>query len=402
MSQAALDVIVRSIPAGVVVFERNGRIAFVNDRAIELYGVDPRGLELPDHSTKLMKLLTLNGEIYPPNKLPATKALLNGAESKDDLIIERPDGSRVTISASASPIFDKEGNIIGAVGIFVDITERKKAEDALRKSELVSRRRAEDLAALQVKLKKKATEVEEYATQMERLAQERLEKLKDAERLATLGQVAGMVEHDIRNPLQTIISDVYMAISDIEQLSPSAQKTSLLEGLKEIEESTEYINRIVADLQDYAKMLKPVAKETDLEAVCNQVLSKREIPAGVDASCRIEADVKTLMTDPDLLKRILTNLVSNAVHAMPKGGKLVVHAFKDGREVVLTVKDTGVGIADDAKSKLFAPLFTTRSKGQGFGLPIVKRMTEALGGTVTLESQVGKGTTFIVHFPFKN
>ena len=84
---------------------------------------------------------------------------------------------------------------------------------------------------------------------------------------------------------------------------------------------------------------------------------------------------------------------------MPKGGKLTIHAYKEANDSIITVKDTGVGIPEDVKDKLFTPLFTTKSKGQGFGLAVVKRMTEALGGTVSFESQEGKGTTFIIRLP---
>ena len=84
---------------------------------------------------------------------------------------------------------------------------------------------------------------------------------------------------------------------------------------------------------------------------------------------------------------------------MTNGGKLTIEAAKEGKAVVITVKDTGVGIPQEVKGKLFTPIFTTKSKGQGFGLPVVKRMTEALGGTVTFESQEGKGTTFLVRLP---
>ena len=99
------------------------------------------------------------------------------------------------------------------------------------------------------------------------------------------------------------------------------------------------------------------------------------------------------------MKRILSNLVINAVQAMPNGGKLEVKACPNAGEFVITVKDTGMGIPEEIKTKMFTPLFTTKSKGQGFGLPVVKRMTEALGGTVTFESEEGKGTTFTLRLP---
>jgi len=107
------------------------------------------------------------------------------------------------------------------------------------------------------------------------------------------------------------------------------------------------------------------------------------------------------MADPDLLKRVISNLVLNAVQAMPKGGKLTIQTHKDQKGVVISVKDSGVGIPKEIQGKMFTPMFTTKAKGQGFGLPVVKRMTESLGGTVTFESQEGKGTIFKVHLPTK-
>jgi PAS domain S-box-containing protein len=275
-----------------------------------------------------------------------------------------------------------------------EIFQRKKAE-----AELMLR--TEELERLQVRLEEKASEVEEYANQMEQLAQERLDKLRDSERLATVGQVAGMVGHDIRNPLQAITSDLYLAGSDLALLPPSAEKTSALESLKEIEKNVDYINKIVQDLQDYSKTLKPVAKELNLDTLCQSVLEKSSVPKNIDASCIIRSEVQTIIIDPDFLKRILDNLVSNAVHAMPRGGILKISACRDAGDLVLTVDDTGVGIPEENLSKLFTPLFTTRSKGQGFGLPVIKRMTNALGGTVSVESEVGKGTKFTIRLPLQ-
>ena len=88
------------------------------------------------------------------------------------------------------------------------------------------------------------------------------------------------------------------------------------------------------------------------------------------------------MADSTFINRIMYNLVTNAVQAMPKGGKLTIHAYKEAKDVLITVKDTGVGIPENVKGKLFTPMFTTKSKGQGFGLAVIKRMTESLGGTV--------------------
>jgi signal transduction histidine kinase len=143
-------------------------------------------------------------------------------------------------------------------------------------------------------------------------------------------------------------------------------------------------------------MINPVVQETNLRALCKELLQEKKIPKNVRASCHVERSANTIMIDCDLLKRVLGNLVSNALQAMPNGGELSLSAHKEASNIVISVQDTGVGIPDRIKSNLFSPLFTTKSKGQGFGLAVVKRLTEALGGTVTFESQEGNGTTFTV------
>jgi PAS domain S-box-containing protein len=222
---------------------------------------------------------------------------------------------------------------------------------------------------------------------------------KNAERLAAIGATAGMVGHDIRNPLQTIAGEVFLAQSALKDFPESESKISIKESLDIIEHQTEYVNKIVQDLQDYAKPIKPAVKEIDLQNVCGELLSKAKVPENVSVSCQVEPEARKLLSDPDILKRVMINLVTNAVQAMPEGGKLYIKAYLDGSDTVLVVDDTGCGIPQDVGAKLFTPLFTTKAKGQGFGLAVVKRMTDALGGTVKYESEVGKGTKFFVRLP---
>jgi signal transduction histidine kinase len=169
-----------------------------------------------------------------------------------------------------------------------------------------------------------------------------------------------------------------------------------------IKQNTEYMNKIVLDLQDFAKPLNPCDEETNIEQMVQELLTKNGVPESIQTEARIESDARIVRADSAYMKRILGNLVSNAVQAMPKGGKLTVQAHREKSSVVIMVKDTGVGIPEDVKDKLFTPLFTTKSKGQGFGLAVVKRLTEALGGTVTFDSKEGTGTTFTIRLPQPN
>ncbi|MGD0449521.1 MAG: PAS domain S-box protein [Candidatus Bathyarchaeia archaeon] len=230
-------------------------------------------------------------------------------------------------------------------------------------------------------------------------AAEAAKKLKDSERLAAIGATAAMVGHDIRNPLQSIISDVYLAKTELASTVESDEKKLALESLQEIEKNIDYINKIVVDLQDFAKPLNPHTEEVDLKLIIDELLAKVGLPENVKASVKVDAEACKVMADSAYINRIMYNLVNNAVQAMPKGGKVTIHVFKDSNDVIITVTDIGVGIPEAVRGKLFTPMFTTKAKGQGFGLAVIKRMTESLGGTVTFESQEGKGTTFIIRFP---
>jgi PAS domain S-box-containing protein len=284
------------------------------------------------------------------------------------------DGSWRWILSRGSVIRDKDGTLSRIAGSHTDITEQKHIEEKLN----------------------------QYTRNLEALVEARTKKLKETERLATIGETAGMVGHDIRNPLQSIIGEIYLAKQELQLLPESKQKQSLIESGGSIAKSVEYINKIVLDLQDYAKTLKPVAQETNLKNLVSESLQKIDAHSGINVKSGVADDVCTVVVDPAFLKRILDNLIINAVQAMPNGGNLTVNAKKEDSNLVITVKDTGVGITKEVKGNLFTPLFTTKSKGQGFGLVVVKRLTEALNGTVKFDSRQGKGTTFTIKIPLPN
>ena len=129
------------------------------------------------------------------------------------------------------------------------------------------------------------------------------------------------------------------------------------------------------------------------------MLAKNDTPANIEVEVDIPESSRRIKADAYYLNRILSNLVTNAIQAMPFGGKLAIQTKKEETDTILSVKDTGVGIPENIRDKMFTLMFTTKSRGQGFGLPVVKRIPESLGGAVTFESQVGEGTTFTVRLP---
>ncbi len=219
------------------------------------------------------------------------------------------------------------------------------------------------------------------------------------ERLEAIGETAAMVGHDIRNPLQAIESDLYLLRSDIAELSNEETQRVASVSLESLEKNVRYIGKIVRDLQDFAKRLEPVFQRTDFVALCNDVVSAEAVSSGCVVSCVAEKNAKKVFTDPVYLKRVLSNLVTNAAQAMPDGGRIEVHASLQNGNYVVSVTDGGVGIAEDVKARVFEPLFTTKAKGQGMGLAVAKRLTEALGGTLSFESEAGRGAVFTVQLP---
>ena len=269
----------------------------------------------------------------------------------------------------------------------VDIDELKQTEQARAKA--------------QMKLEENAVMLEEYASQMEELAEQRAQQLQNSERLAAIGQTAGMVGHDIRNPLQAITSDMYIISEEAKAMTDGENKEAIMESIESVNQNLGYINKIVSDLQDYTRPLKPNLQDANLSELIEGTLLTINVPKGIEVTTHVTANAKPINTDIAYMRRILTNLMTNAVQAMQEEGKLIIQAAKKKDVIVITVEDTGVGIPEDVKTKMFTPLFTTKSKGQGLGLAVVKRLVDALKGTIVFDSAAGKGTKFTVELPQK-
>ena len=313
--------------------------------------------------------------IYEPD-IPIVEKTMNRLTSGEIKVVSSnrnvtKDGRVIYCTWYNSVLLDEEGKMISVFSFVEDNTAKVRAEKSL----------------------------EESNRNLETIVEERTKQLKDSERLAAIGATAGMVGHDIRNPLQAITSDVYLVKSELDSIPDSEEKKNAIESLEEIEKNIDYINKIVQDLQDYARPLNPQKEEADIKSIIDKLLAKNHLPKNIKVNTKVEDDARKISADPYYINRIMYNLVTNSVQAMPKAGKLIIQAYKEAKDLVITVKDTGVGIPKEIQGKMFTAMFTTKAKGQGFGLPVVKRMTEALGGTVSFESQVGKGTTFTIRLP---
>jgi signal transduction histidine kinase len=193
-----------------------------------------------------------------------------------------------------------------------------------------------------------------YSDYLEELVEERTEELKKtqqellkSQRLAAIGEAAAMVGHDLRNPLQAIVNMMYLTKEKLN--STPLQGSELLKLTQTVEEQVRYMNKIVSDLEDYARPLKVELAPTDLHKLINETLSNIKVPDTVEVSVMIEDDFDfpKLIVDPALMKRVLINLITNALQAMPDGGFLKIVAKRTEDSAFISIQDTGVGIPEE-------------------------------------------------------
>jgi signal transduction histidine kinase len=235
------------------------------------------------------------------------------------------------------------------------------------------------------------------------MVDERTKQLHDAqeqlvrrEKLAVLGQLAGGVGHELRNPLAVISSAVYY----LKMIHSDGDETAI-EYLDMISAEVHNSNQIIADLLDFARTRPPAREEISVSALVHQELERRPAPPNVHVIAEIPPRLPPMCVDPAQIALVLGNLITNAYQAMPDGGNLTISASADKTEVAIALTDTGGGISAGNMEKLFEPLFTTKPRGVGLGLATSRNLAEANGGTIEAESDgvPGEGSTFTLSLP---
>ncbi|MCJ7631071.1 ATP-binding protein [Candidatus Bathyarchaeota archaeon] len=222
--------------------------------------------------------------------------------------------------------------------------------------------------------------------------------IKDAisQRLRAIEELAGMVGHDLRNPLTGIKGAAYYIRTKYESKMDAKGK----EMLKIIEDDVAYSNKIVNDLLEYSGKIQLEYVDTTPEMLMKDALTLVNIPKNIELMDLTENETE-ITVDADKMKRVFVNLIKNGVDAMPEGGSLTIKSTKVSDGVQFTFSDTGSGMSKETLNRICTPLFTTKARGMGFGLPISKRQVEAHGGSLSFESTTGKGTTATVFIPTK-
>ena len=238
---------------------------------------------------------------------------------------------------------------------------------------------------------------------METRAEERREleqQLHEARRLAALGKMIASVSHEIKNPLGIVRSTAEVLGNRIKKVAPGNEH---LAGI--IVEETNRLDGIVREFLDFARPKDPTLTPASLNDLIERLVSfmvtefeSKEVTLVKE----LDAELPAVPMDGEQIYQVLLNIVFNAVHAMPDGGTLSFRtaAVPDGG-AVMEIEDTGIGMSEEKKAQIFTPFFTDKHRGTGLGLAITKNIIKKHGGEITVESQEGKGTTFIIHLKEK-
>lgn len=222
---------------------------------------------------------------------------------------------------------------------------------------------------------------------------EHVRREQRSERLSAIGQVAGGIAHELRNPLNVVKTSAYYLIN---ARNPTPQKTA--EHLQRIERQVGIADGVITALNDFAKLPLPEFKPVSLETCLREALENANLPETVKVSLSIPPQTPPALGDYRQLGIVFGNLIRNARDAMPEGGELSITATRrDGVEV--EVADTGSGIAPDHLTRVTDPLFTTKARGIGLGLAITRAILDKHQGSLHVTSQLGQGTKFTARLP---
>ena len=344
-----LNNILESMTDGLLVVGLDGRINLFNQAAEHITGRSQE--EVLGRTYEEVMGIDSGRENSVLHTLEAGDSLVN--REKD---LRRGDERIIPLGFSTSLVRDGNGEVLGAIEAFNDLTEVKRLENEVRRMHT----------------------------------------------LAALGEMAATVAHEIRNPLGGIASFANLLERDLEAEDPNRRL------VRKITEGVARLNRIVSSLLSYTRPLNLNTHPVDLSQIVEEAAAFFEIDAerkspSVTIQRRFPADVCTCQIDTEQFHQVVLNLLLNATQAMPEGGVIEVELTETCAEdrdwARVAVRDTGVGIADEVRDKLFMPFFTTKEDGTGLGLVTSRKIVEAHGGRITVDSVPGEGTCFTVALP---
>jgi two-component system, NtrC family, sensor histidine kinase AtoS len=239
------------------------------------------------------------------------------------------------------------------------------------------------------------TDVTDRVIEQQRAREAAADQVLRTERLSTLGTLTSAIGHELRNPLG-IIQNAARALG---QRPEEPERVRRLAATVEAE--TQRATKVITDLLDFARVRAPRRHAVGIPGLVAETLHRVGVPESIPVECVLAPDLPLLRLDGQQMGQVLENLVRNAVEAMPAGGAIRIEAQMAEGHLELRVTDDGAGVLPEDRERIFEPLFTTKRSGTGIGLAISKRLVEAHGGVITMETAPGQGTAFTVRLPLE-
>lgn len=269
-------------------------------------------------------------------------------------------------------------------------------------------REKEQYQMLTVQLSETNRRLSELMEQLEDRVKERTSALQasqelliQSEKMAAIGKMASQMAHEIRNPLSAVILNLELLLDELDAMEP----TQTAEARKLVRTVLHEANKMNDTIRDYLNIARtpPIRPQpTDVNALIeDQMTFLGPTLRRVNVSLKLDLaeELPRIPLDAEQFRRVLLNLVKNSLEAMPSGGTLRIETQLEGDFVAISVSDTGVGMTDEVRQRIFQPLFTTKDKGLGIGLTVVREVVVAHGGSIICDSRKDGGTTFRISLP---
>jgi two-component system sensor histidine kinase HydH len=339
--RAFTDILVSSLPIGLIATDSSGAVQVYNGSARELIGFAEPAVIGKRPELCLPRELAL---MFSGNKMDGQ------TERQAEVHLDLPPANDRSLQLASMVVLDESGGFAGEVLLIRDLTTVKQLEKELRRNE----------------------------------------------RLAALGKMAAGVAHELRNPLSSIKGLAVLLKSHFSAPSSESETADIL--VKEVER----LNRGIGELLDYAKPGQLRREAASIAEIIGKTVSLVQVDAqsyGIAIKLEMDRDLPRVMVDKDKMNQVFLNLFLNAIQAMERGGELVVRAEHDQRSISVTVRDNGVGIAEENLLRVFDPYFTTKNAGTGLGLAMSSKIVEEHGGWIKLDSVAGEYTAVRVVLP---